>query len=216
MCAVSAALLAAICTTGDAFTRSNPRKATTALAAKPKAVIFDLDGCLWYPEMYMMSWRGGGAPFVPKGDAMVSQAGEAVTLLGDVRAVVAELRADWPDAVVGISSRTDEPAWARELLEKFRVEDFALGDAFDARAVQISKDSKVAHFERIAAATSIPFEDMLFFDNELGNLRAVTMLGVTCAYCPEGVDDAIWREALAAFPAPAGDVVGVDAYGLGR
>jgi len=88
MCAVLAALLAAICTTADAFTRSNPRKTTTALAAKPKAVIFDLDGCLWYPEMYMMSWRGGGAPFVPKGDAMVSQAGEAVTLLGDVRAVV--------------------------------------------------------------------------------------------------------------------------------
>ena len=107
MCAVLAALLAAICTTADAFTRSNPRKATTALAAKPKAVIFDLDGCLWYPEMYMMSWRGGGAPFVPKGDAMVSQAGEAVTLLGDVRAVVAELRADWPDAVVGISSRCE-------------------------------------------------------------------------------------------------------------
>ena len=39
-------------------------------------VVFDLDGCLWDPEMYMLSWRGG-APFEPDGDAMLSQSGEA-------------------------------------------------------------------------------------------------------------------------------------------
>ena len=32
----------------------------------PKAVVFDLDGCLWYPDMYML-W-GGGAPFRVRSD----------------------------------------------------------------------------------------------------------------------------------------------------
>ena len=57
---------------------------TVALRAKPKVVVFDLDGCLWDPEMYMLSWRGG-APFEPDGDAMLSQSGERVVLLGAAR-----------------------------------------------------------------------------------------------------------------------------------
>ena len=35
-------------------------------ASLPKAVVFDLDGCLWYPDMYML-W-GGGAPFSIRND----------------------------------------------------------------------------------------------------------------------------------------------------
>ena len=97
---------------------------TVALRAKPKVVVFDLDGCLWDPEMYMLSWRGG-APFEPDGDAMLSQSGERVVLLGAAREILRELRTtdDWSATKVAISSRTDEPAWAAELLDKFRVGD---------------------------------------------------------------------------------------------
>ena len=52
--------------------------------ARPKAVVFDLDGCLWYPDMYML-W-GGGAPFSPREDGdLDDQYGKKVYLLGDVR-----------------------------------------------------------------------------------------------------------------------------------
>ena len=100
------------------------RRTQTLLAAKPKVVVFDLDGCLWDPEMYMLSWRGG-APFEPDGDAMLAQSGERVVLLGAARDILRQLRTtdDWSGTKVAISSRTDEPAWAAELLDKFRVGD---------------------------------------------------------------------------------------------
>ena len=50
--------------------------------AKPGTVgVFDLDGCVWYPEMYML-W-GGGAPFEtqPNGD-LRDKAGQKCYLMG--------------------------------------------------------------------------------------------------------------------------------------
>ena len=49
----------------------------------PKAVVFDLDGCLWSPDMYML-W-GGGAPFSLRSDGDLDDSrGTRVHLLGDV------------------------------------------------------------------------------------------------------------------------------------
>mmetsp|Transcript_9671 Transcript_9671/g.28925 ORF Transcript_9671/g.28925 Transcript_9671/m.28925 type:complete len:235 (-) Transcript_9671:2-706(-) len=200
--------------------RATPRDTRLAAAApnnepaRPKCVVFDLDGCLWEPEMFMMSWSGG-APFTADGDDMVAVSGERVRLLGAVREVCAELRTDaWAGVRVGISSRTDEPAWARELLEKFRIDDggdgFALKDLFDV--VEISKESKTAHFRRIAESQGVDLEDMLFFDNERGNCVAIADLGVTVSFCPDGVTADAWREALDAFPAPGVVVSGGSSY----
>ena len=50
----------------------------------PKAVVFDLDGCLWAPDMYML-W-GGGAPFEVREDGdLDDRNGARVRLLGAVR-----------------------------------------------------------------------------------------------------------------------------------
>ena len=41
---------------------------TITMAAKkllPKVLAFDLDGCVWDPEMYEL-WGRGGAPFTPR------------------------------------------------------------------------------------------------------------------------------------------------------
>ena len=185
------------------------RRTQTPLAAKPKVVVFDLDGCLWDPEMYMLSWRGG-APFEPDGDAMLSQSGERVVLLGAAREILRELRTtdDWSATKVAISSRTDEPAWAAELLDKFRVDDMVLGDCFDAR--EITKESKSSHFRRLREKYSCTYEEMMFFDNEYGNCREISSLGVTVAFSPDGVTGDVWAEAVAAFPS---DSIVNDYYG---
>ena len=182
-----------------AFQQPRTTRGTVALRAKPKVVVFDLDGCLWDPEMYQLSWRGG-APFTPDGDAMLAQSGERVVLLGAAREILRELRTtdDWSATKVAISSRTDEPAWAAELLDKFRVDDMVLGDCFDAR--EITKESKSSHFRRLKEKYSCAYEDILFFDNEYGNCREISQLGVTVAFSPEGVTGDVWAEAVAAFP----------------
>ena len=95
-------------------------------------------------------------------------------------------------------SRTDEPSWAAELLDKFRVDDMALGACFDLR--EITKESKSNHFRRLKESFACDYEDMLFFDNEYGNCREISSLGVTVAFSLDGVTGDVWAEAIAAFP----------------
>ena len=58
-------------------------KVAPGMAQRPAAIIFDLDGCLWDPEMYEL-W-GGGAPFSDNGDGtLADKAGVTVRLLGAV------------------------------------------------------------------------------------------------------------------------------------
>lgn len=184
----------------------------------PKLVIFDLDGCLWRPEMYELVHFSGkkGAPFTPAehdDNVLLTVAGEPVQLLKDVREVMKELYLEprWNDILVGISSRTDAPHWAKELLEKFSVRhdsgEFVLEDVFRNGPIEMRSDSKVQHFQRIARTTNIGFEDMIFLDNEYGNCESVAALGVTVGYCPGGVSREIWQATLDAFPAGRGKVV---------
>ena len=188
--------------------------------ALPKLIIFDLDGCLWRPEMYeLLHFSGGaGAPFTPSESdpkVLLSRKGEPVYLLGNVRQVMQELYLEprWKDVKVGISSRTDQPDWARELLKKFQVDHddgtFCLDDIFQGGPIQISYDGKANHFRKIASETGVAFKDMLFFDNEFGNCKDVSSLGVTVAYCPKGVDTSIWEAAVDAFPVQRGNIIEV-------
>jgi magnesium-dependent phosphatase-1 len=49
--------------------------------SRPKVVVFDLDGCVWYPEMYML-W-GGGAPFKTQSNGdLKDRAGQKCYLMG--------------------------------------------------------------------------------------------------------------------------------------
>mmetsp|Transcript_29903 Transcript_29903/g.45872 ORF Transcript_29903/g.45872 Transcript_29903/m.45872 type:complete len:288 (+) Transcript_29903:82-945(+) len=200
----------------------------------PKLIVFDLDGCLWRPEMYEILYysRGRGAPFQkdPNNVGQLLTCGnEPVYLLGNVRDVMKQLHYEskWDHVLVGISSRTDEPSWAGELLTKFELhvedgneetvsspsESATLADVFKGGPIEIAHDSKVQHFQRISQQTGIHLEDMLFFDNESGNCREVAKLGVTVAYTPDGVTTQMFDVACEAFPQTKGDVVGIDVYG---
>jgi magnesium-dependent phosphatase 1 len=196
---------------------------------RPKLVIFDLDGCLWRPEMYELIYFMGnsGAPFTPSKEdpnILLSRKGEPVYLLGDVREVLRELHQDpyWQGVPVGISSRTNEPNWARELLEKFVVEcdsfstskggksnitssrSTPLSDVFDG-PIEIASDSKIDHFYRIQHETKVAWKEMIFLDNEIGNCEMVASLGVSVGYCPGGVTKDLWDATLKAFP--CGEVI---------
>jgi len=204
--------------------------------------------CLWKPEMYELLYLSGraGAPFSQSPNyetdgTIFTCKNEPVRLLGQVRDVMRELycHEKWTGTNVGISSRTDQPDWARKLLQKFTItttqlqqqqqqqqqeeeEEVATAAAAAATSfcirdviqgpIEISSASKVKHFERISAQTGVAMEDILFFDNERGNCREVANLGVVVGYCPDGVTKTLWDLALKAFPIASGKVVGLDIY----
>ena len=96
--------------------------ATTRMTSLlPKVVVFDLDGCVWDPEMYEL-WGSGGAPFKVRKDGNLSdRSGTVVRLLGDVKNIMTEFKTDskWSDAIIAVASSCDEPGWARECIQKF-------------------------------------------------------------------------------------------------
>jgi hypothetical protein len=60
---------------------------------KPRIIVFDLDGCLWRPEMYELLWDGPvHSPFDPRDPTdltkLKSKLGTTVSLIGDVANVL--------------------------------------------------------------------------------------------------------------------------------
>lgn len=173
--------------------------------ALPKAVVFDLDGCLWSPDMYML-W-GGGSPFSVDPDSssgdLFDKRGQRVYLLGAVADILLDLKTNdaWSDTTVCVASCTDEPAWAQECMSKFQIGDgFCVKDVMQVEEIRFG--DKQTHLKNIAAHTGIALEDMLFLDNESGNCASVASLGVTVALTPKGLTKHAWGQALSQFPRP--------------
>ena len=110
----------------------------------PKLFVFDLDNCVWFPEMYQL-WGHGGAPFRKGKDGdLLDRGGERVYLMGDVRNIISELKTapKYAESKVAIASRCDEPDWAEECLSLFHLNDGSqLGSVFEFKHIH-----KVVYF----------------------------------------------------------------------
>ena len=93
---------------------------------------------------------------------------------------------------LAVASRTDQPAWARELLELM-----GYWSRFDQ--AEIFPSSKVAHFSNLNRDLEIPFEEMLFFDDEQRNIMEVGTLGVKCLHVKNGIDLEIFKRGIDLF-----------------
>eukprot|EP00474_Spongospora_subterranea_P009351 CRZ09809.1 hypothetical protein [Spongospora subterranea] len=166
----------------------------------PKLVAFDLDGTLWYPEMYML-WGGGGAPFTQhRSGNLVDRKGQKVYLLGDTRDILSEIHADpcWSSVKLAISSKTDEPSWAEMCLQQIAIKKGVfLKSLFHYE--QISQVSKDRHFRELQSQTGFSFKDMIFFDNQQDNCQTVSKLGVHCVYTPDGLTRSLWDDGISSW-----------------
>ena len=134
--------------------------------------------------------------------------GEELTIHPGARVAIEEMlnRPRWrrANAQIAFASRTDEPAWAMEAMRLLRVctdprgRDVTLEDAVDHAEVYPVR-SKTEQFHRLKEKSGVPFDEMLFFDNESRNVREVSTLGVCCIYTPDGMTVENWREGLAEF-----------------
>ncbi|KAG7377421.1 hypothetical protein PHYBOEH_000879 [Phytophthora boehmeriae] len=193
----------------------------------PRLVVFDLDFTLWFPEMYEL-W-GAPFKKNPSTGAVTDSRGEQVHFFPAVHSVLSILETDpqfRETAEVAVASRTTEPKWAKTCMRLLdvdiggrntppSVDDVDDGEAEDTdeseedvvkRSLQSVVDyeaiyprNKRVHFEQLKKDSGVPYEDMLFFDNEYGNVSDIQRLGVTCAYCPQGLTEGSWLQGMEAF-----------------
>ena len=173
--------------------------AASALVARPKLIVFDLDQTLWTPELYKLRRLPNYASAGPPGPI----ADEDVKLYDGARAALEELATDevWADTALACASRTNKGPWARQLLRDFTVAGRSLDELLEYK--EIFTGDKIAHFNNLQQKSEIDFADMLFFDDardgKYGNCAKVAAMGVCSAHCPDGITTEVWTNALAEF-----------------
>ncbi|CAK5278207.1 unnamed protein product [Mycena citricolor] len=146
----------------------------------PKIIAFDLDYTLW--DLWIDTHVTPPLTSSDDTGAVVDAHGTEIDFYPDVRAILRRLRAD--GVFVAACSRTHAPDLALRALNLLRVPESDEEDGIEPGKpaieyfdnLQIYPGSKLAHFRAIHKKTGIPYEQMLFFDDESRN-REVERLG---------------------------------------
>lgn len=194
----------------------------------PQLVVFDLDMCLWHPEMYTLS----ELPVKPvmdklglhgEGVAAVYSGRRKVQLFPGALRVLQDIYLDcYPCVRIAAASSADTPRAvqiARACMDTLEVlpgvtmrQVFAKGwqPGFEGniqigRSPPLSADKGATHFPRIQRETGIPYNQMLFFDdcNWDDNCREVARKcpGVATQTTPDGLQESEWIAGLQTFAA---------------
>ncbi|GAQ82904.1 Haloacid dehalogenase-like hydrolase (HAD) superfamily protein [Klebsormidium nitens] len=140
----------------------------------PSLVVFDLDYTIW--------------PFWCEVKTTRSQP----RLYPEVRGIFEALKeAGIPMAV---ASRTPSPNIATVFLGKLQ-----LTSLFAQQEIYPTFTHKTEHFKALLQGTKVPYEDMLFFDDEDRNVDTISPMGVKCVLVEDGVNLSALREGLAKF-----------------
>ncbi|KAL3620982.1 hypothetical protein CASFOL_035894 [Castilleja foliolosa] len=95
---------------------------------------------------------------------------------------------------IAIASRSPTPDIANTFLDKL-----GLKSMFVAQEIFSSWTHKTDHFQRINRKTRIPYNEMLFFDDEDRNIEAVSKMGVTSILVGNGVNLKALKQGLSSF-----------------
>lgn len=147
-----------------------------------KLIVFDLDFTLWDAGGLWCDHLS--APFEKRPQGVFDRHGREIKLYEDVRDILEQL--DQHRIPMAVASKTMEAAWAHELLKLHEIDQY-----FPVK--EMYPLSKVNHFRVIHEITQIDYEDMLFFDDEYGNIVDVSALGVKCVHLLDGLTEAIFK-----------------------
>jgi magnesium-dependent phosphatase 1 len=166
-------------------------------AKLPKCIVFDLDETLW-PLDVDCTW---GPPFSynQTHNVVLDRKGEPVPLFRDILEIFALIQT-FPGVKIAIASRTMTPDWAAQVLKLYRVPEQDV-DLYSLCSVfEMYDERKTTHFKRIHKKTGIPYQDMLFFDDNRMNL-CVQPLGVKVILVDsrQGLTMDVFLEALNRF-----------------
>lgn len=172
----------------------------------PRLIVFDLDACLWMPEMYELMAppktydRAAGG--VRAGRDVVRLFPGAASVL---RRCHGESRTTFSNTLFAAVSSTTEPAYARTCLSEIPVDDDRSTRVVDLLTYkQIYPGHKgLQHFPSLLAETGIAYDQMLFFDDctYSDNCADVSAHcpGVVCVRTPDGLNEQKFELGLKAF-----------------
>lgn len=117
--------------------------------------------------------------------------GRIVNPFPDVKEILVELKQSGIE--LGVASRTPEIKGARKLMETLDWDKYI---SFK----EIYPGCKTTHFENLSKHSRIPYNEMLFFDDEDRNIKDITAIGVVCVLVDDrGVTRKTVREGLLKF-----------------
>ena len=142
-----------------------------------KLFVFDLDFTLWD--------AGGGwcdttnPPYAWENGKLLDSSGDWIRLYDDVSSILKELKIQ--NKFIVAASRTYRPDWAQDLLHLFEIDKYFY-------LKEIYPSSKIQHFHKIQKHFTIPYNEMVFFDDEYRNIEEVGSLGVETVLVKNGLD----------------------------
>nr|GMD87962.1 magnesium-dependent phosphatase 1 [Ipomoea batatas] len=136
------------------YCKSEALRILTSFQHLPRLVVFDLDYTLW-PFFCHMRCKC-----------------EVPRLYPQVKGILCALKE--VGIGVGIASRSPTPDIANHFLCKLGIKSIVV-----AEEVFPSWSPKTEHFQRIHRRTGLPYNEMLFFDDETRNIEAGSKMGVT-------------------------------------
>lgn len=191
----------------------------------PQLVVFDLDQCLWSPEMYTLSVvpkeehaKVGKLGNFGEGAVGVYSGREVIRLFPGALKVLQDIYLDrYPGVRIAVASSADTPLAvsigkaAMNILEilpgvTMRAvfakgwDDGFTGNIQIGRTPPLSSNKASTHFPILRQATGIEYKDMLFFDDCLWGDHCGRVEkhcpGVVAVRTPDGLGEKEWQEGL--------------------
>ena len=151
-----------------------------------KLVVFDLDYTLWDCGTWVDCTT---PPYQQDDDGRITdQAGNHCRLYPDVMAILDQLAEK--EVPLALASRTHDPEAANALLELLGIRD-------RFRYQQIYPGNKLVHFELLQRETGFAYDEMVFFDDEMRNIRDTLSIGVRAVHVPAGLNGSLVKSVLA-------------------
>jgi magnesium-dependent phosphatase 1 len=157
---------------------------STDRASLPELVVFDLDFTLWDCDGAWCDCLRPPFQRDQRNDQVVDGDGRVVKLYNDVLQILDQC--DQAAIPMALASRTEQPTWAGELVELLGIADRFL-------FAEIYPTTTLKHFAALQKDSDVEFERMIFFDDEMRNIREVSTLGVTSIHVAAGMTNAVYQ-----------------------
>ncbi|CAL5379429.1 unnamed protein product [Camellia sinensis] len=164
---------------GDEKVKMEAMEIMAMFEVLPRLVVFDLDYTLWPFYCECRSKR------------------EMPSLYPHAKGILYACKDKGID--VAIASRSPTADIAKTFLDKLDIRSM-----FVALEIFSSWTHKTEHFQRINWRTGVPYNSMIFFDDEDRNIEAVSKMGVTSILVGNGVTLGALRQGLMKFSQSSG------------